>query len=285
MTSLHELINNLRILWIHNLVKAGKSLEKTSVNQMDKWEDLREYLSHLLSALYSEMIEFEAWLEQGTRKRSKVGEALIKDLKKIITLILTLQKEVLATGTDFDPPKLFIPIQQRFLLKITGLCKALQIYVGDLEWHEQKFLSVLALFKEVDGFILEAPVLIEKIRLEIRALEKDTFLSRTFLSQRGKIVVSLEDLSQQVRSQYELLSRLIDIPDSERILAALLSLWNDLVELADIARKDNLRAWREDRSSFNLFINNNLRDLEGMLRTVSGLAKDLEEVQKQLASW
>ena len=273
MTSIQEFRKYLKEEGISSLSKAEASLKSISLNQIAKWEGLKLSLSHFLNTLYFEMLDFETWLEQEIKKtRPKAGKVLIGDLRKDMDIILALREEVLATGS------FTMLTRQKFLLKIENLRKVLQDYAEDLETFEQKLMSALVLLKEADDFILQAPVFIGQIRLEIRALKIDVFLS-----QKEKIAASLENLSQQIKDQYNSLSKLKEISGLEKVLAILELVRLNLFGLAKTVRKTDPKVWRQSTLRFDLFKKNLLRDLEGSLKILAGVAEDIEEVQKQLA--
>ena len=279
MTSIQEFRKYLQEEGIPSLSKVGDDLKSVSLNQIAKWDGLKLSLSHFLNTLYFEMLDFETWLEQEMRKtRSKAGKVLIGDLKKDMDIILALQEEVLATGS-FTNKELFALTRQKFLLKIENLRKVMQDYAEDLETFEQKLMSALVLLKRADDFILQAPELIGKMRLVIHALKIDTFLS-----QKEKIAASMEDLSQQIKAQYNSLSKLKEISGLEKVLAILELIRVNLAGLAKTVRKTDPKAWRQSTLGFDLFKKDLLRELEGKLRILAVVAEDIEDVQKQLAA-
>ncbi|MDO8510643.1 MAG: hypothetical protein Q7S55_00600 [Nanoarchaeota archaeon] len=278
MTSIQEFIKYLRTAGLYSLSKAEASLKSLSIRQVAEWNGLKLSLSHFLNTLYYEMFDCKIGLEQEIKKTgSKAGKVLIGDLKKDMGIVLALREEVLATGS-FTNQELFELTRKKFLLKIKNLREVLKDYLEELEIFEQKLMSALVLLKRADDFILQAPELIGKIRLEIGALKIDTFLS-----QKEKIAASIEDLSQQIKDQDEGLSKLKEISGLEKVLATLELVRINLVTLAKTVGKTDPKVWGQSTPRFDLFKKNLLRDMEGSLKILAGAAEDIEEVQKQLA--
>ena len=280
MTSIQQFRRNLRKVGIPTLTKAEEDLRSITFNQMDKLGRLKLSLSHFLNTLYYEMLDFETWLEQETRKiESKAVRLLIIDLKQDMGLTLALREEVLALETTVNFRQLLISRMRRLLTKIVSLRKILEKYLEDLEMFELKIVDASDTLKKVYDFILEAPVLIGKIRLEISVLEKDTFLLH-----RENIAAPLEDLSEKVEDHSETLNKLKEVSGLKRILATLEFLTTNLDSLVKKVRRTDPKVWGRGMGSFDLFKRNLLKDLEEILRTLAGVAEDLEEVQEELAA-
>jgi|SRR3989338_5538178 len=279
MTSIHEFSIFLRNEGELTLRKMEISLAEITFSEVAKWDGIKLSLSHFLNNLYFEMLDFMTWLEQEFKYvQSKNVKALISDLKKDMEMVLHLREEVITTGS-FTRPDLFALVRQQLIQKIQDLRKALQDYVHELKVLEKELSSTSSVLQYSRGQILQVMAVLEKVKQRIEATAVSNFLSI-----RGELSASLQDLSGQLREEQRHLRKLREVTALKRALISLQLAKDNLEQFARAVSKTDPGEWKQSAVSFDYFKQHLLKQLEGTAQILAGSTEELKEAQQQLAA-
>ncbi|MEK6939806.1 MAG: hypothetical protein AABX31_03695 [Nanoarchaeota archaeon] len=283
MTSIQEFESFLSWQAARSFHEIEINIKRLPPDKPEIFGDLKLAISHALNKLYFEMLDFLTWLEQeNSVVNSRKVKVLIDDLRKDNDQVRDLQAYVssLSTaGPSFKNKSLFQVVQQSLIKRTRDIAAELEQYVEELKVLEQELYGASAILKRAENYLFATPVMAERIKQKIEALD-----TTHFLSQKAVLASQIQFFSEQIEEQYQLLRKLRKVSALKRVLASLQLARNNLNTLAKTILKTDPKVWKDASASFEVFRKHLLEDLEGAQKILAVGAEDLDDVREQLAA-